>query len=418
MNEEKLDVMIIGAGIAGLSAAKLLKAAGKKIMVVEASDAVGGRLRSDYKDGFILDRGFQVLFTAYPEAKALLDYEELDLKPFKPGATILDELGKHTVSDPLREPALLMSTLRSPIASFKDKLLLLWLKLKLSFTSEDQIFAKKETSTLLYLQQFGFSERFIQKFFVPFFSGIFLENQLATSSRMFEFLFKMLNQGLAAVPADGMGMISQQLANSLRYNEIVLNEKIVRIENQSAFGASGKVYNAKAFIISSYNPELIGKARKLPLAVGKSALTLYFSTPNPLQFSNRIVLNAMPNQLINNIAFISDVAPSYAPQGQSLISVSIHHLLVYQQSQLEQTVKSELIHWYPDAVNWKLISIYAIPYALPENSSVRHNIIADELKSEHNKFICGDYMLNGSINGAMKSARLAVKELLASKVLN
>lgn len=242
METEKTDVIIIGAGMAGLTAACALKASGRTVKLIEAAAEVGGRVRTDNINGFLLDHGFQVLLTAYPEAKALLDYKALNLKYFDPGALLLNETGKHVIGDPLRKPATLFSTITSPAGTFGDKMRLLLLNLRLKSTSTDDIFNQPETSTIAYLKDKGFTYKMLNAFFKPFMSGIFLENQLQTSSRMFEFVFKMFGEGHVAVPALGMGMIPCQLASKLTTQELVLNEKVVKIDGNTVQTAKGKTF--------------------------------------------------------------------------------------------------------------------------------------------------------------------------------
>lgn len=413
MESATKDVIVIGAGIAGLTAAKILTAAGKNVLVIEAADSVGGRVRTDQVDGFLLDRGFQVLLTAYPESKRLLDYKQLDLRTFSPGATILKNTSLHHIGDPFREPFMLFKTLFSPIGTFTDKIKLLALKLRLSATSIDSIFAKEETNTANYLQKVGFSQKFIAQFFRPFFAGIYLEEHLTTSSRMFEFLFKMFGEGYAAVPAKGMGMISQQLAETLTEKNLILNEEVTKIEDNKVYGKSGTVYSAKKIIIATNALQASIWVQKPVNTAHKSALTLYFSADAKTKKTKRIALNSVENTIINNIAFMDHVAADYAPKGKSLIAISLKASVAPDTDNLEQKVLKEAANWYPKAINWQHLKTYKIAYALPNDAQVENEISAGALKINDSCLVCGDYLLNGSINAAMKTGRVVAEAILA-----
>jgi protoporphyrinogen oxidase len=417
--ETKTDVIIIGAGIAGLTAAKILKAAGMSIKVIEATDSVGGRVRTDEVNGFKLDRGFQVFLTAYPEARELLDYQRLDLRSFGSGANILRTDGIKTIGDPLREPHLLFKTLFSPIGSLKDKLLMLGLKLRLLKTSVSAIFKKEETSTNDLLETIGFSKEMVQAFIRPFFAGIFLENKLLTSSRMFEFVFKMFGEGVAAVPANGMQMIPDQLAETIAKEELLFNQKVTSIDEGVegvVYTACGKIYHANQVIIATdqYGIPTTGNVQGLP---PRSALTIYFSAAKQKVKRKLIALNPMEHQLVNNIAFMDSISVHYAPIGKSLIAVSVIEHKDFSDEQLIPKVLKELLYWYPDALSWQHLKTYRIPYALPNQQSVKNEIDKDALSIGANCFICGDHLLNGSINGAMKSGRLAAEAVIAHQKL-
>ncbi len=413
MVKNKTDVLIIGAGLAGLSAARVLKSAGRNIKILDASDAPGGRVRTDHFKGFLLDRGFQVLSTAYPEAKHFLDYKALDLQAFSPGSIILNNLGIDQIGDPLREISSLISTLKSPVGSFLDKIKLLKLKLKLAGSSIDEIFLKPEISTLNYLKNVGFSDRIISNFFVPFLSGIFLENKLDTSSRMFEFVFKMFSESNTAIPAKGMGMIPLQLASKLSPEELILNESVLNIDGNEVLTALGNSYQANTILLAT-------RVDSLPMPFlgqnkGKKSVTcLYFSAEQAPYPQKLIALNANPNKLINNIAVMSNVSRHYAPEGKSLISISIiEDCDVFNDSELELKVKDELKFWYPECLDWEHLKTYKISYALPENKHVKNDVNSSTMRLNDSTFICGDHLLNGSINAAMKSGRLAAEAILS-----
>ena len=407
------DVLIVGAGLSGLTAAKILKAAGKTIKIIEAGDSVGGRVQTDEVNGFLLDRGFQVFLKAYPEAKQLLDYKALDFKAFKPGAIIFDENGTTEIGDPFREPLTLFKTIFSPVGSLPDKFKMLSLKLKLMGTSVESIFEKPETTTVDHLVDMGFSDKMIQKFFVPFMTGIFLEDKLYTSSRMFDFVFKMFSEGDTVVPAKGMGMISKQLAAGLLTDELFLNEKVKLIENNTIISSKGYEYKAKSILIATAADGFPMPLQK-PDINYKSVTTVYF-TAEKLPFARAIIaLNASAKKLVNNVAFMEQVSASYAPVGFSLIAVSLagDHTAGSNEV-LAEAILMELKQWFPGCGDWRFLKLYHIPYALPKDERVQNDVAMTSIKIAENIYVCGDYLLNGSINAAMKSGRLAAEAILS-----
>ena len=213
-------VVVVGAGLAGLTCARHLTRAGCEVTLLEASDDVGGRVRTDRVDGFLLDRGFQVLLTAYPEARAQLDYDRLDLRPFHAGALVRKGDAFFRLSDPRRHPADALQTLTSRITTVRDKAHLLKLLAKLRLRAPDELFDAPEQPTRALLED-EFSGPMVESFLRPFLAGIFLEPDLDTSSRMFEFVFKMFAAGRAAVPSSGMQAIPRQLSEELRPGSIL-----------------------------------------------------------------------------------------------------------------------------------------------------------------------------------------------------
>ena len=224
-----MRVIIVGAGLAGLTCAKVLRERSAEVVVFEASDGVGGRVRTDALDGFLLDRGFQVYFTSYPVSKRHLDHAKLDFRSFDPGAIIHRGREKSILSDPLRDPGALVPSLLSDAASLEDKLRTAELAAKIvpgTAATADEEGGDADVSTLDYLRASGLSERFIASFFRPFYGGVFLSRSLYTSSRVFRFTFRMLAAGQTVVPARGMGEIPKQLAAHLPDGAVHLNSPV------------------------------------------------------------------------------------------------------------------------------------------------------------------------------------------------
>ena len=220
MPTQSEEIIIIGAGLSGLSCAIALQKAGKRPLLLEASDGPGGRVRTDKLDGFLLDRGFQVYLDAYPTAGQLLDIPELDLHAFEPGALVFREGKLHRVIDAFRRPRELVNSALAPIGNLLDKARVGRLRFSLMRKPTADIAESEDLSTEQYLRNFGFSSTIIDRFFRSFYGGIFLERDLRTSSRMFEFTFKMFSRGSATLPAQGMGQISKQLAQHLPEDRI------------------------------------------------------------------------------------------------------------------------------------------------------------------------------------------------------
>ncbi|MFD1594928.1 FAD-dependent oxidoreductase, partial [Haloplanus litoreus] len=210
------SVAVAGAGLAGLVAARHLADAGADVTVFERRDEVGGRVRTRRRDGFTLDRGFQVLFTAYPAVRRELDLRALDLQSFSPGAVICRPGERSVLADPLRDPLSLTETLFNREVTTTDKLRTLALRQHVGSRDEVAIFESADAPIDEYLRDWGFAESYLDNFVAPFYGGITLDRSLATSKRVFEYTFKAMSEGLIALPAAGMAAVPAQLAKRAR----------------------------------------------------------------------------------------------------------------------------------------------------------------------------------------------------------
>ncbi len=406
MEDEK--IIIIGAGISGLIAAIELEKAGFKPTILESSDRVGGRVKTDNYDGFLLDHGFQVLLTAYPEAIKYLDYDALDLQYFDPGAMICSEDKSFRISDPLRQPASLIDMALSPVGSFADKLKIFKWKRSLKKSSVEDIFSRKEQTSISFLKEYGFSTTIINQFFKPFFGGIFLENDLNTSSRMLEFVFKMFSEGHAAVPSKGMQAIPEMLAAQLSQTDIQFDKIVEKVDPKKVFLANGENLEADVVVIAAQPDKLLPQLAR-QFEGYQSVINLYFECDkNPI---NKSIINLVPDKdfLINNFCISNDTAKNYAPKGKYLISVSVNNSKEYEPKTLSNKVVNELRSLYPSLIKAeiKLIKQYDIDKALPKINDFQYSMKPSNMKVQEGIYLAGDYLLNGSINAAMLSGRLA-----------
>ncbi len=404
-------VIIIGGGIAGLTCARYLQNRGIESLILEASEAVGGRVRTDKQDGFLLDRGFQILLTAYPEALKLLNYEKLNLKTFKSGALIRDNEQNKFISmlNPLKDPSALFSTLFSSIGTLADKLRILRLIMDIQ-NIQDDVFENKYQSTLKFLQNYNVSEKMILQFFKPFFGGVFLEDDLTTSANFFKFIFDKFNQGEAAIPANGMHEIPLQIASTLPAHSIRLNTKVVKIEGNNVYLANGeKLYGEKIVLATDgfAAEQLLGK--KQDIKFNKTTCTYFAAEQSPLT-EKLLVLNPDRNAKIHNLCVPSDIAPNYAPLGKSLISVSTQGLDTQNQQALATSIQQELVTWFgKEATNWKHIKTYHIPQALATFNE--DNSKGYPLQLSNVLYRCGDYTAYPSLNAAMMTGRKVAENI-------
>lgn len=404
------DVIIIGAGMSGLTAANYLHGHDLKIKVFESESEVGGRVRSFEKDGFILDRGFQVFLPAYPEASYLLNYEELELKYFLNGAYILNERKPYYLIDPLEKPSYLFNALFETSISLKDKLKLFKLKQKLKSKNLNDILKDNKRNTRQELAKSKFSFEIIKDFFQPFLSGIFLEQELSTNSAMYEFVIKMFNEKGAAVPAKGIGQIPKQLANNLAPGMVDCSKRVEKIEKNSVILEGGKKHRAKNIVIAvEGKSSLLDPYLKLRNSSYVSVQNLYFSADKAMIEEALLILNSGESSVINNLCFISKVANNYAPANKELLSVT-----VLNENKIEtEKVLSELKKLMPDnEYNWKFIERFDIDYALPKQESINSSIPPKSLNPEKGIYIAGDFALYGSLNAAMQSGREVADQIL------
>ncbi len=407
----ELDAVIVGAGLTGLSCAQRLCDAGLTCRIVEASDDVGGRVRTDEFGGFLLDRGFQVFLTAYPEARQLLDYDALQLRPFEPGALVRFNSDFHRFVDPWRRPRHLLKTAVSPVASFTDKIRVALFRAHTGRGDLADLFERSEQPTISFLKERRFSNTIIERFFQPFLGGVFLDHELQTSSRMCEFVFRMFSQGDAALPARGMAEIPRQLASRLPDNVLTLNCPVVAVDDHGAVLSSGEQIAARYTVVATDAPataKLLGDSN---VVKGQSVSCIYFAADEPPIAEAILVLNGDGLGPINNLCVPSQVSHDYAPAGQSLISVTV--LGTHSNSgELHNQVTHQLTSWFGDVVSkWRHLRTYAIDYALPNQQSTR---IGQLSKPSDRLLICGDHRDTGSINGAMASGRQAAETVLSS----
>ncbi len=408
------NVVVVGGGLAGLCCARTLQRAGHTAHIYEASDGIGGRVRTDSVEGFLLDRGFQVLFTAYPAVRQEMDLDALDLCAFDPGALICYEGKKHVLADPLRVPTKAIETALSPLFGLNDKLLVARLGLMLRRMSVAEIFAMPDQTMGAFLAGFGFSPEFINRFIRPFYAGIYLEKDLQTSVRMFAFVFKMLAEGQTAIPSRGMGAIGQQFADTLAPDTVHLNSLVRTLLHKNGRVAGivledGSKIEADSVVLATEfdNAALIG-GLNLP-AMWRVSTDVSFAVPAPFYGEKLITLFADGEGLVNNATLLSNVAPSYAPPGEHLLSATILGDTPLGDAELADAVKSEVGAQFPDAQpdTWRLLRVYRARWAQFAQPVGIWDRLPDTRTARPGLILAGEITVQSSLHGALVSGQRA-----------
>jgi len=415
-------VVVAGAGLAGLVAARRLADEDADVTVFERRGEVGGRVRTRSRDGFTLDRGFQVLFTAYPAVRAELDLDALDLRTFSSGAVVARPGERSTLADPLQNPTKLLDTLRTDEVTTTDKLRTLALRQHLSTRTDEEIFSGPDASIRAYLRDWGFSEKYVENFVAPFYGGITLDRSLSTSKRVFEYTFKMLSEGRTVVPAAGMGAIPAQLAETARDAGATIHTDRA-VESLQADDDGATVYtgeeavDADAVVVAT-DPrsarDLTGVS-SIPTDA-RSCVTQYYSLPESLPVGRTIVLNAA-DAAPNSVAPLSTVAPEYAPAGSELLSATFlgDDSLDDSEASLERRTREALSSWFPRRSFEELKRVHTsrIEFAQFDQPPGVHDDLPDARAPHGRAYLAGDYTRWSSIQGAMESGQDAAAAVLA-----
>jgi phytoene dehydrogenase-like protein len=410
------SVVVAGAGLAGLVAARRLADAGADVTVYEERPAVGGRVRSESIEGFTLDRGFQVLFTAYPAVRAELNLDALELRYFTPGAVIARPGSRSTLSDPLRDPRALVASLRNNEVTLTDKARTLLLRQHVGTRSEAEIFRSPDRSIRSYLQSWGFSDGYIRNFVAPFYGGVTLDRSLSTSKRVFEYTFKSLSEGRIAVPAAGIGAIPEQLAERARAAgaSIQCSEPVDAVtdhgDSVTVETRSGSV-DADAAVVATDPSEAarLTGVDAIPTDA-RGCVTQYYRLPEDVapETRRKLLLNA-GDPSPNTVVPISEVAPEYAPEGEALLNATFLDASAHDRDAdtLAEETRLTLAAWYPerDFSALEHLRTHRIEFAQFDQPPGVHDDLPDHRDPGGRTYLAGDYTAWSGIQGAMRSGR-------------
>lgn len=399
-------VAVVGAGLSGLCCAAHLHAAGAPVVVLERADRVGGRVVTDEREGFLLDRGFQVLLTSYPEVQATLDLDALGLAAFRPGSAVRFDDRTCTIADPFREPWTAVNALRTPLLSVSDALR--------SFTLRRRLLKGRLPPGRArdVLAASGISEDLLARFYRPFFQGVTLDPALGVPADYFAFLFRMFAQGAATLPRGGMGAVPQQLADRLPAGSVRLGAAVAAVGADHVTLEGGERLGARQVVVAVEGRSAAELVDVAPPAADRSTTCVYFAVEGPPPCNDRMLtLNGAGAGRLLHLCVPSVVQPSYAPDGQHLVSVT---LLGAHGDEVASSLRTELRTWFGDDVSsWRHLHTAAVAHALPAldtDQPVMQRTGARRLES--GVVACGDYLATPSIQGAMAAGRRAAELVL------
>lgn len=408
-------VVIVGAGVAGLTCAMHLHRAGVEFLVLEASDDVGGRIRTDAVDGFRLDRGFQVLLTAYPEVRAELDLASLDPRAFEPGALVWRDGTFHRLGDPFRRPRQALETLRSSIGTLGDKMRIPALRGHVRQGTLESQLMDSESSTVEFLRGRGLGDSIVDGFFRPFLGGVFLEPDLATSSRMFRFVFRMFSEGDAIIPARGMGEIPRRLAETLPDRSVRLHAAVTAITAERVVLAGGEEIEAGAVVVATDGTTAARWLDDVPPPAWNPVANVYFDAPRAPIDEPVLILDGERAGPVNNLCFPTQVSPELGPEGRTLVSASAIGEDATAPDVVER-MRAQLTEWFgPEVSGWRHLRTYRIAQALPRQEPGWLEPVHREVRTSAGIFVAGDHRDTASTNGAMAAGRRAAEAILADR---
>jgi phytoene dehydrogenase-like protein len=410
------EVIIVGAGAAGLACGRDLAAAGRQVLVLDASNRIGGRLATDQTDGFALDHGFQVLLTGYPAVADLIDLNRLELGVFYPGALIRTGGEFVRVADPARRPVAALRALHSPVSRVTDTAALARLATRVRSGGADDLFTRPEQPTRLALRDLGVSQRLIERFFVPFLGGVFLDPTLETSSRMMDFVLRWFSKAPVTLPAGGIATVAEALAVGIPTGQIRLNAAVTSVTRGSVELRSGETLRSSVVVVATDGSEAARLLPGLPEPGWRSVTCLYFAASTPPSDEPALLLNGdgAGDGPVNNVCVVSNVAARYAPPAAALISVTVLGIPDGDDTLLTDRVREQLRGWFGDDVAcWEHLRSYRIARALPDRTPPTLSHDARSVRFAAGLVVCGDHRDAASLQGALASGRRAAAVALA-----
>ncbi|MBW6436634.1 FAD-dependent oxidoreductase [Actinoplanes hulinensis] len=409
----EVDVVIIGGGLAGLSAARRLDRAGVEWLLMEASDRLGGRVATDVVDGWRMDRGFQVLNTAYPRLPALVDVDALDMRWFTSGVLVRRGHSLHRLENPLREPLATPQALFSGIGTLADRLKFAALVTRCATLPAARLLEMPETTTQAMLRGAGLSHRIIEEVLRPFLSGVFADRSLETSSHVAAMVLRSFARGRIGVPAAGMAALPAAIAGPLPFPQLLIGARTLSVGPGMVVTEGGEIRCRAVIVATDPVSAAALLPRRLPVPDVHSLTTFYFGAGHAPIDEPILLLDGDRREIIANTVVMSNAAPEYAPGGKSLIAATVVGVSA-PSSASEAVIRVELSRMYGTPTDdWELLNVVSVPQALPAARPPQARL-RKPVNLGDGLFVAGDHRDSPSIQGALAGGWRAAGAVLAS----
>ncbi|WP_144120679.1 NAD(P)/FAD-dependent oxidoreductase [Catellatospora sichuanensis] len=404
---EHCDVAVVGAGLAGLVAARRITEAGLRVTVLEAADDIGGRVRTDTVDGFLLDRGFQTLCPAYPALQDECDLADLHLRPFTRGLAV--HWGGRTHH--LRPGPTAALALAAGLVPPADGLTLVELAARDTLGSTAAVLRQPDLTTLDELKAADLSPVTVDRVLRPFLAGVFLEDRLDTSGRFFHLMWRMFLRGGAAVPARGMQALPRLLAARLPAGTIHTGARVDGLTPHGVAVHGGDEIVARAVVVATDGAAAAALLPGLRAPAWHGVTTFYHACFGAPSAHPMLTVDPGSGGLLTNTVVLTAAAAGYATDGRALIATSTLDTAT-PVDELERAIRARLSVLYEVPTDgWQFLDAYRIPHALPAMPAPHR--MRRPVRHGYGRYVCGDHRDTSSIQGALVSGRRAANAVLA-----
>lgn len=402
------DVVVVGAGLAGLACARRLAAAGREVVVVESADRVGGRVTTDVVDGFRCDRGFQLLNPAYPEVPRVVDVDVLDLRPFAAGVVAASGGRRYRLADPRRQPGAAWSSLTAPLGGPVEKVAFVRWALRCARRDVATMLGSDDRTLAEDLDAAGVAGRLRRGVVDPFLAGVLADDSGASSAHFAALLVRAFVRGTPSLPARGMQALPDQLASGLPAGTVRLG-CAASSATATTVATDNGVLTARAVVVAT-DPSTAARLLDLPVPTMRGLTTFWHVADEPPTDLPWLHLDADRRGPLVNSAVVSNAAPGYAPPGRHLVASTV--LGARGDTDTEQAVRAQLRLVYgADPRPWELLAVHEVPEALPAvPPPLEHR---RPVRLGDGLFVAGDHRDTASIQGALVSGRRAADAVQA-----